>query len=157
MTTTHSDIWLLVDSSGSMAEGQKLLQARGVVREIEQMVRLGYLQPGQIHLCSICTAGVKDIPWSPDDDYPSCLLSAEGSFAGTALVEYIRSSEGRIAVATVGFWRTAVINEVKEAVARKTPGRVRIIKLGSSAAYLHGDCVYNAESIWEALDGWKVK
>lgn len=157
MTTTHSDIWLLVDASGSMAEGQKLLQARGVVREIEQMVRLGYLQPGRIHLCSICADGVKEIPWAPDDDYPTCLLSAEGSFAGTALVEFIRNSEERIVVVTDGFWRTSVINEVKEVVAGKNPGRVRIIKLGSSAAYLHGDCVYSAEASWEALDGWKVK
>lgn len=157
MTTTHSDIWLLVDTSGSMAEGQKLLQARGVVREIEQMIRFGYLQPGRIHLCSVCSAGVKEVVWNPDDDYPLCLLIAEGPFAGAALVEFIRGLEDRIVVVTDGFWRTSVIKEIKEVVAGKTSGRVRIIKLGSSAAYLHGDCVYNAEFIWEALDGWKAK
>ena len=87
MMTTHSDIWLLVDTSGSMAEGQKLFQARGVVREIEQMIRLGYLQPGRLHLCSVCSVGVKEVLWNPDDDYPSCLMTAEGPFAGTALAE----------------------------------------------------------------------
>ena len=157
MTMTRSDIWLIVDVSGSMAEGQKLLQARGVIREVEQMIRFGYLQPGRIRLSSVSSSGVKEIPWDVDEEYPQCLLSAEGCFAGSALAEFVRGSDDRIVIVTDGFWRTSVINEVKEAVAGKKPGRVRIIKLGSSAAYLHGDCVFNAEALWEALDGWKTK
>ena len=151
--TTTSDIWIIVDSSGSMVEGQRLYLARSIVREIEQCARFGYLKTCQIHLAKATGSVVEEMAWNTDEEIPSALLDAGEAVRGTGIADFIKAHDGRFVVVTDGFWGRIVRDAIK-LVAEERKGFVRIIKVGRSAKYLHGDYVFSAEEPWRFLEGW---
>ena len=74
---------LVCDTSGSMAEWGKHLIARGVVRAIEQYLRLGH---GSADLKLVVWGNeARVLDWHPDQEFPDEMRASQGSANAEAL------------------------------------------------------------------------
>ncbi|MGB3976013.1 MAG: VWA domain-containing protein [bacterium] len=147
-------LYLVWDSSGSMAEWGKNLIARGVARTVEQYLRLGY---GQAELKLISWRNeVHLIDWQPDQEFPSECLVTKGIANVQALISFIESEpDGKILILSDGFWSSKDSTKFKRWKRDLPLNAIRIIKIGADAnAQLKGDDVFDAENLITALDRW---
>jgi hypothetical protein len=148
-------VWLVCDTSGSMIEGGKRLIMRGLVRQVEQFLRLGYGPKQDLKL--VLWNDVATSPaWNPSDEVPHELMDCKGSAVGDALVQFLGTfSGGKILILTDGFWPEASRDAIKRWKAGATPDAVRIVKVGADAnPRLKGSDVFEAEDFIAAMDGW---
>jgi len=149
-----ANISVVIDTSGSMAEWGKHFIARGVVRALEQYVRLGYAN-ADLRLV-VWSNEARVIEWRPDQELPQELLVSEGSANTKALVSLLGTEPGgKVLLLTDGFWSQADAKELKHWQERLQPDTLRIIKIGVDAnPQLKGKNVFAAEDLFAALDEW---
>lgn len=155
-----STLWLVCDVSGSMLEAGKRFVVRGLVREAEQYLRLGYGRLGyrtgpDIELVA-WNNEVRSLAWSPGDEVPVGLFDCGNSADGEALAQLLGvQTDDKFIVLTDGFWleeSRAAIRRWKEGLA---PDALRVIKVGADAnPRLKGPEVFEAEDFFAAMDGW---
>lgn len=147
-------IHLVWDTSGSMVEWGKILNARGVARAIEQYLRLGY-GSADLKLVAWCNE-TRVFDWHPDQEFPPELLVPGTAANAKALVTFFGTEpSGKILLLTDGFWAWEDARELKRWKQSLQQHTLRIIKIGADAnPQLKGDDVFSAEDIFAALDGW---
>ncbi|GIW92907.1 MAG: hypothetical protein KatS3mg110_0948 [Pirellulaceae bacterium] len=147
-------IYLIWDTSGSMAESGKLWIARSVARAVEQYLRLGY---GRADLKLIAWGDeARHVEWVAEDDFPLELLTAAGSSSAKALTALLGNQPGgKVLLLTDGFWSYPDAKELKRWKQSLPRDTVRIIKIGVDAnPHLKGADVFKAEDLFLALHGW---
>lgn len=145
---------LVWDTSGSMAEWGKTLIARGVVRAIEQYLRLGY---GCAELSLVAWGDVATVvEWQPDHEFPPEVLVCKGEANVGALIAHLAKQPlGKIVLLTDGFWARSDARALKRWKDGLPPDTVRLVRVGAdSNQQLKGDDVFPAEGLFAALDGW---
>ncbi len=147
-------LYLVCDTSGSMAEGGKCMLTRGIVRAIEQYVRLG-CGTAEIKLVRWDTVAAL-VEWNPNDEFPEEFLQCGGSANAAALRELLRTeSNGKILLLTDGWWSNDDAFALKKWKRTMPSDTLRILKIGADAnPSLKGCDVFSAEEIFAALDGW---
>jgi hypothetical protein len=147
-------LWLVCDVSGSMLEAGKRFIVSGLVREIEQFVRLGYGGDRDVELITWNDV-VTRVEWSVEDEVPTALLECHSSSDATALITFLEEEVGeddRVAVMTDGFWDEESRNAIDRSRGR---GGLRIFKIGADAnPRLTGVEVFQVEDFFAAVDGW---
>lgn len=150
-----NSVWLVCDTSGSMVEGGKRLIMRGLVRQVEQFLRLGYGPKKDLKLV-LWNDEATSPTWNPGDEVPGELLNCQGSAEGDALVQFLGTSSGaKVLILTDGFWPEASRDAIKRWKAGANPNALRIVKVGADAnPKLKGPDVFEAEDFFAAMDGW---
>jgi hypothetical protein len=138
-----------------MVEGGKRLIMRGLVRQVEQFLRLGYGPKKDLKLV-LWNDEATSPTWNPDDEVPGELLDCQGSAEGDALVQFLGTSSGaKVLILTDGFWPEASRDAIKRWKAGAIPNALRIVKVGADAnPKLKGPDVFEAEDFLAAMDGW---
>lgn len=150
-----SALWLVCDISGSMLESGKRLVVRGLVREVEQYIRLRCETKPDIKLVA-WNNEAKSLAWSPEDEIPVDLFDCENSADGEVLVKLLSGqADDRFIILTDGFWSDesrAAIKRWKEGLGHDA---LRVIKVGADTSpKLKGPDVFEAEDIFAVMDGW---
>ncbi len=149
-------LWLICDVSGSMLEAGKRLVVRGLVRQIEQYVRLGYAAETELKLVAWQNEAAV-IPWAPGDEVPMQLLECKGSADGEALMRLFSSHVpgNRYMLFTDGFWTEKGRLAIKQWRSQLDPNALRVIKIGADAnPKVKGSDVFESEAFFAAFDGW---
>lgn len=131
------DIYIVCDTSGSMAESAKGLIVRGVVRNIEQYARYGLCKFNIKLIYWNSTASL--IEWNPDDEFPSIFFKYGGSSNAQKLLEILTNIKGKILLLTDGFWPkedAKIIKQWKRTLPSKS---IKIIKIGADVNLLSAD------------------
>lgn len=147
-------LYLVCDTSGSMAEGGKCMLMRGVARAVEQYIRLGY-GAARLQLVS-WNETAQLVDWNPDDEFPIEMMSCHGSNAVAPLCDLLeRTPAGRVLLITDGFWSIAEARVLKRWRRGLDSDGLRIIKVGGDAnQQLKGEGVFVPDDIFSVLDGW---
>lgn len=149
-------LWLITDVSGSMLEAGKRLVVRGLVRQVEQYVRLGYATETDLKLVAWHTDATV-IPWAPGDEVPPHIFECRGSADGAALARLFSGPRpgNAFMIFTDGFWSENSRIAIKKWKAELDPNTLRLIKIGADAnPKMKGADVFEAEAFFAALDGW---
>lgn len=147
-------LYLVCDTSGSMAEWGKPLIVRGVVRAIEQYLHLGY---GRADLRLVAWADVATaVEWQPNNEVPSEVLVCGGETDVDVLIAHIAEQPaGKVVLLTDGFWSRSDEKALKRWKDGLPPSSLRLIKIGAdSNPQLKGNDVFPAGGLFSALDGW---
>ena len=147
-------IYTVIDCSGSMSEGGKLLIARGAARAVEQYFRLAY---GLAEIKLIAWSNdARIVAWDTDQEYPHELLVSQGSSSSHALITLLGvKSVSNVLIITDGFWSQADSKALKRWKDSLPLDTIRVIKVGAdSSPQLKGTDVFSAEDLFAALDGW---
>ena len=144
---------LVVDVSGSMFEGGKRLIARGVVREIEQYLRLGY---GRAKLRLVAAGDeMRDVEWNQDEDVPEAVLDSKGTFNAAKLREHLKGGSGRILYIGDASWNAASSKAMTVWTAELPPDSFRAIVVGCETPLTsRGYKTFAVEDVFAALDGF---
>lgn len=150
-----SSVWLVCDTSGSMIEGGKRLIVRGLVRQVEQFLRLGYGPPKEVRLV-LWAEQVNDHYWDPQDEIPGELFECTGSAKGKELVEFLGDSDGvKVLILTDGFWSDESRQAIEVWRSGLPKNTLRVLKVGADAnPRLKGDYVFESEDFFSAMDRW---
>lgn len=149
-------LWLICDVSGSMLEAGKRLVVRGLVRQVEQYVRLGYGAETDLKLVAWHTDATV-IPWAPGDEVPPHIFECAGSADGAALLQVLSGSlpGNRFVLFSDGFWSESSLHAIQQWKAGLEADALRVIKIGADAnPKLKGADVFDSEAIFAAFDGW---
>lgn len=158
MTTSGSGnpekLYIVCDASASMLNGGKLLLVRGIVRTIEQYVRLGYAAV-ELKLISL-SSGVKEIEWNPDDEFPTELFECEGAAHFASLPDVLDLTSGeKVLLLTDGCWVKEDIERLRLWKSKLPPDTIRIVKIGDDySQFRKSDEVFPTDEIFLALDKW---
>jgi uncharacterized sporulation protein YeaH/YhbH (DUF444 family) len=147
-------IYLVWDTSGSMAEWGKHLVARGMARAIEQYLRLGYGR-GEMKLVTWSNE-VRLFDWHADQEFPVEMLTSRNSVNVKALITFFETEpNGKIILLTDGFWSQADVREFHRWKECLKPNMLRVIKIGADTnPQLKGKEVVIAEEFFAAMNGW---
>lgn len=147
-------IYLVWDTSGSMAEWGKHLVARGVARATEQYLRLGYGR-GEIKLVAWSNE-VRLFDWHADEEFPLEMLISKNPGDVKALITFFGTEpSGKILLLTDGFWSQADAREFQRWKECLKANMLRVIKIGADAnPQLKGKEVFTAEDFFAALNEW---
>jgi hypothetical protein len=153
-----SALWLVCDVSGSMLESGKRLVVRGLVREVEQYIRLGYGIKPDIKLVA-WNNEAKSLAWSPEDEVPVDLFDCKNSADGEVLTKLLSGqADDLFIILTDGFWADepqAAVERWEEVLGRDA---LLVVKVGADAnPKLNGSNVFEAEEFFAAMDGWLDK
>ena len=149
-------LWLICDVSGSMLEAGKRLVVRGLVRQVEQYVRLSYAAETHLKLVAWHTEATV-IPWAPGDEVPPDIFECGGSADGAALVRLFPGPRtgNKFVFFTDGFWSENSRIAIRQWKAELDPNALRVIKIGADAnPKLKGADVFESEAFFAAFDGW---
>ena len=144
---------ILVDTSGSMLEGGKRLIARGVVRQAEQFIRLGYANAA-IRLFSVCDKP-EAIEWDPDTEYPNSLLTCSGLLNMPLLLDALKDSTGKYLFLSDCSWDSKTKRAFTTWVETLPEDSVRIIQIGyEHKSAMRGCQSFAPEDFFLAMDNW---
>ena len=148
-------VWLVCDASGSMVEGGKRFVVRGLVREVEQYLRLGYAPRAELKLVAWRDRAVQ-LPWQPGDEVPVEQLECKGSGNAAAVTQILGATAGdRYVIFSDGYWTDEARRELKRWREGLTDDSLRVIKIGADAnPKLAGPGVFESEDFFAAMDGW---
>lgn len=147
------ELTVVVDTSGSMAEGAKLFIARGLVIKISQHSTLGYsmLRP---RLYSWSNE-LKPNPWNSTEGYPELLMVAEGSASAPALVSHFQNSTENILLITDGYLECQDLSTFKEWEKTREENSIRIIQLSEeSERNKYRSPTHHADDLIPMLHSW---
>jgi hypothetical protein len=137
-----------------MAEGGKYLIARGIVRTVEQYVRLN----GNSTYFQLISWGneVRCVEWNPDEEFPPEMFDCNGMVSIESLIPFLNERpNNKLMLITDGFWSQKDIKAFVRWKNKLIPDSLRIIKIGVDAnQQLKGTDVFPAEDLFAALDGW---
>ncbi|WP_156393554.1 VWA domain-containing protein [Nocardioides sp. Root140] len=138
-----------------MTEGGKRLIMRGLVRQVEQFLRLGYGPKKALKLV-LWGDEATSHSWYPGDDVPVELFECKGSADGEALIGLLGSrADDVFLLLTDGFWPHESRSAIKRWKDSIRPDALRIIKVGADAnPKLKGDDVFDSEDFFSVMDGW---
>lgn len=144
---------IIVDTSGSMVESGKRLIARGVVRQVEQYIRLGY---STINMQLFYVGNkITPIEWNTNDEYPEVLLSCSGSFDLDLLTDFIKSDEALYLIVSDCSWPGRAVKKFLRGVDELPTDTVRVIKVGAEQSpTIKNIRVFESEDTLLALEGW---
>ena len=145
---------LVCDTSGSMGDGGKPLIVRTLVLAVAQWARFESAS-AELTL-SGWGAHMRAYPdWHADLPYPEQLLACEGESNGESLTRMLEAhSADTFLLFTDGFWQGGE-KQLKRWRGCLPPGALRIVRIGVDAnPRIKGDCVFAAEDLLAALDGW---
>ncbi len=148
-------LYLVCDVSASMAEDGKWLLMRGMVRTVEQYVRLGY-GTAEIKLL-FWNDETKIVEWNPDDEFPiETPAFFEGATNLPSLINFYDSlPQGKILLFTDCCWINDEMRGMRNWMSMLPPDTVRIIKIGSEALLRwKKDEFYLTDEIFFVLDNW---
>lgn len=151
-------VWLVCDTSGSMVEGGKRLIMRGLVRQVEQFLRLGYGPKKDLKLV-LWNDEAASQTWNPGDEVPRVLLECRGSADGSGLVRLLGApTDDQFLILTDGFWPDETRDAIKRWKGEIAPDALRIVKVGADAnPKLKGGDVFEVEDFFSAMEGWLDK
>lgn len=143
---------LAVDVSGSMFEGGRRWIARGIVREIEQYVRLGY---GKANLRLVAAgAEPREITWNLDDDVPAAILDCQGPFDMSRLLAFLKDVSGPILYVGDADWPVKATRALGAWLAMRSGDSFRAIVLGDERPKVLRGRLFAADEVFAALDGF---
>ncbi len=147
-------VYLVCDTSGSMAESGKRFILRNMIRAIDQYFRL-QKNPVEIKLIPWGKEAMI-AKWTPGQEVPEALLLCEGDASGEALAEKVQGlHDGYFVILTDGYWPPATRKQIGAWSKGLAPNHFRIIKIGEDAdPRLKGPSVFTAEDLLPALKGW---
>lgn len=150
-----NNLWVVCDVSGSMLEGGKRFIVRGLLNQIGQFVRLGYLSDVNVRIATWSNE-LKILEWSLTDEVPAEILNCRGSACGDALTQFNRESvSDRFLILSDGFWSDKTRKDVGAWRSELSETAVRAIRVGADAnPKFIGPNVFEAEDFFLALDGW---
>jgi len=150
----NTNLYIIIDVSGSMSEDGKHLISRGVARTVEQYFRLGY---GCADLKLVAwSKEAQIVEWSLDKEFPPEMLVCEMAANAEVLITLLGGQpNGKVLLISDGFWSlddAKALKRWKESLQQHT---LRFIKIGADGnAQLKGADVFAAEDLFAALDGW---
>ena len=124
-----------------MVEAGKRFQARGLIREIEQLVRFGYVSHVGIRLA---TWGIEVVPyeWNPDDEVPEQILACSEGSNVEALSRFIRAKkDDKFIILSDCHWSLESKEAMNSATEIWRTDSVRIVALGADARITLNDFV----------------
>lgn len=134
-------VWLICDVSGSMVEAGKRFQARGLIREIEQLVRFGYVSHVDLQVAAWGTE-VLPFPWSVDEEVPEQILACKEGTDLRALERFIeKNKDDKHIIFSDCHWRLDSAEATNTASAIWEKDSVRVIALGADANLTWKNCV----------------
>ena len=150
-----NNLWVVCDVSGSMLEGGKRFIVRGLLNQIGQFVRLGYLSDVNVRIATWSNE-LKILKWSLTDEVPEEILNCRGSACGDALTHVKSESDSdRFLILSDGFWSDKTRKDVRAWRSELSETAVRAIRVGADAnPKFIGPNVFEAEDFFLALDGW---
>lgn len=144
---------IIVDTSGSMVESGKRLIARGVVRQVEQYIRLGYSSM-TLQLFSVGNK-ITPIEWNPNDEYPEVLFSCSGTLDLDPLIDFIKPQESMYLIVSDCSWSGRSVKKFLRGIDALPDDTVRIIKVGAEQSpSIKNIKVFESEDTLLALEGW---
>lgn len=153
MAEDKKNLNILIDTSGSMVESGKRLITRGVVRQVEQYIRLGY-STIKLQLFSIGNK-ITPIEWNTNDEYPEVLFNCSGSLDLESLIDFIKSDEALYLIVSDCSWAGRSVKKFLRSVGELPDGTVRIIKVGAEqSSSIKNIKVFESEDTLLALEGW---
>lgn len=153
MAEDKKNLNILIDTSGSMVESGKRLITRGVVRQVEQYIRLGY-STIKLQLFSIDNK-ITPIEWNTNDEYPEVLFNCSGSLDLEPLIDFIKSDEALYLIVSDCSWAGRSVKKFLRSVGELPDGTVRIIKVGAEqSSSIKNIKVFESEDTLLALEGW---
>ncbi len=148
------NLFLVCDISGSMIENGKNMLTRGIVREVEQYVRLECrnVMPKLVLWNSSSTI----TEWGADDELPDSFYDCHGNVNATSLRDLLKVPDrGKILILTDGWWPKEEVFVMKKWKSMLPEDTLRIIKIGSDAnPLLKGADVFSTDTFFCALDNW---
>ena len=127
--------------------------ARGVVRQAEQFIRLGYAN-AIIHLFS-ASDKAEAVEWTPDTEYPDILLSCSGSMNMSLLLDLLKESTGKFLFLSDCSWDSRTKRAFMTWLETLPKDSVRIIQIGNEhKAPVLGCPLFVPEDFFPAMDHW---
>lgn len=155
-TASASDLWILVDASGSMTEGGKRYMVRNVARTVEQFIRLGYLR-GSVHLVAFRNGEGWLVNWNVDEEFPLDMVFVDHPPSPTDLRSFLESATGRFILVSDGFIdrkSALTINTWKTKLPRN---KLFFVLVGGDAVVgKHRDIAVKPEALWAVVDAWRT-
>lgn len=147
-------LWIIIDTSGSMFESGKRLIARGIVREVEQYLRLGFAQAEPLLLSA--NNNTTEITWNPDEEYPEKMFNCHGVFNAKAVINCIQEKEGLfllISDGDIGLKQEKVLQRWAENMPEDS---LRVIVAGGDTmtGLRKHFKVFSSTEVLSALDDW---
>ena len=150
-----SDLWILVDASGSMTEGGKRYMVRNVARTVEQFIRLGYLR-GSVHLVAFRNGECWSVPWNVDDEFPLESVFVEHPLSPPDLRSFIENVTGRFLLVSDGFIDKKSARAITIWKTKLPKDKLFFVPVGSDAvAGKHRDIAVKPEALWAVVDAWR--
>jgi len=144
---------LIVDTSGSMIEGGKRLIARGIARQVEQFIRLGYAT-AEIRLFSAGDSAAS-VDWNPDTEYPDSLLTCSGLLNMSLLLDVLKDSKGKYLFLSDCSWDSRTKRAFMTWLGAMPEDSVRIIQIGNEhKTSVLGCRLFVPEDFFVAMDHW---
>ena len=152
--TKPPTLYIVCDSSGSMSEDDKFMLTRGIVRAVEQYIRLGY-GAAEVKLVR-WNARTIIIDWNPDDEFPSALLKCQGMANQASLLDFIGSvSDDKILLLTDACWSKNDVIAMRNLISELPPDTIRIVKIGNdSALFWQDNEIFATDEFFLILDNW---
>lgn len=141
-------LWLVCDASGSMQESAKRLIVRGLVKQVEQLLRYGYCEDRDLELVA-WRDGVVRVSWGSGEEVPDAILDCSGSADMSALLEFLRRVDGDVLILTDGFWDASASESFESWRADRN---VRVVGVGPDAGGKASD--FGAEDFVAQTADW---
>ena len=151
-----SDLWILIDASGSMTEGGKCYMVRNVARTVEQFIRLGYLA-GSVHLAAFRNCEGWLVDWNVDDEFPLDSVFVEQPSSPTDLQPFLESATGRFILVSDGFFDRRSAQAINIWKANLPKNKLFFVPVGGDA--VSGklrDVIVKPEELWAVADAWRT-
>lgn len=151
------DIWLLVDSSGSMTESGKAFAVRNVARTVEQFVRLGHLQ-GSVRLAAFRNGEAWSVDWNVDDEFPLDSVFADSPSSTSDLRSFLEGVTGRFLLVSDGFFDRKSASAITIWKTGLSENELFFVPVGGDAiAGKHRDVAVKPEELWNVVNAWRTR
>lgn len=153
MSEEKKNLNIIIDTSGSMVESGKRLIARGIVRQIEQYIHLGYSSMN-LQLFS-ANDKITPIEWNTSEEYPEMLFNCFGSFNPIGLLDFIKLEDALSLIVSDCSWTGKTKWKFLHKLNDLPNDVLRIIKVGAEqTTSIKSVKVFESEDILLALEGW---
>ena len=155
-SASASELWILVDASGSMTEGGKCYMVRNVVRTVEQFTRFGSLA-GSIRLVAFRNGEGWLVNWNVDNEFPLDMVFVDHPPSPTDLRSLLESVTGRFLLVSDGFFDRKSAQAINIWKTNLPKNKLFFVPVGGDAVVgKHRDIMVKPENLWFAVDAWRA-